>query len=60
MRRSFIKGRKRCPICKSTEIYKRTRRKDCQIKEPHINRNFDLKAYICQNCKYEFDVPIET
>ncbi len=58
MGRSLIKGRKRCPSCKSTEIYKRSRRKDSQIKES-INKNFDLKAYICLNCKYEFDVPIE-
>lgn len=61
MGRSLIKGRKRCPVCKSTEIYKRLRRRDYQIKEHYIHRNThrnrDLKAYLCQNCRHEFDVP---
>ena len=52
--RKLMKGRKRCPFCKLTEIYKRSR------KEYHKMKNYDLKAYVCRNCKREFEVPFET
>lgn len=58
MRRTLVEGRTRCPSCKSTRIYKRSRRKDHKIKESHIHRNYDLKAYVCRKCKHEFDTPI--
>lgn len=59
MVRQLLRGRKRCPFCKLTDIYKRSRRKDRIIREHHTHKNHDLKAYICLNCKYEFDVPFE-
>lgn len=60
MGRLFTKERKRCPSCKSTNFYKRSRRKDHKTKESHVHRNYDLKAYICLKCKHEFDAPVYT
>jgi len=55
MVKQLLRGRKRCPFCKLTDIYKRLRRKEHQIRESRIHKN-----YICLNCKHEFDVPFET
>lgn len=52
----FIKGLKRCPSCKYTNIYRRVR---VQIERRRKkNKNFRVKRYRCQKCKHEFDVPI--
>jgi hypothetical protein len=58
----FIKGLKRCPLCKYTNIYRRVR-----VVKFERNRwrksNLNLveervKRYRCQICKHEFDVPL--
>jgi ribosomal protein L37AE/L43A len=58
--------KKRCPKCKSVEIYKRTRIKDVEhkIRRPRFKseikielRKIPTKIYICRACDYEFDSP---
>lgn len=61
MSHPMAKGLKRCPSCKSSAIYKRTRAV-CTIRDTR-KRNGNkieryVKMYICQKCKYEFDKPI--
>lgn len=45
---------KRCPKCRSGRIYKRARMNYHHVGESDIG----LKAYVCRNCKHEFEVPI--
>ncbi len=62
MRSWIIKGLKRCPSCKSTNIYKRSRTIKIERKKGRkANKNFieeRVKHYRCQKCKHEFDAPI--
>lgn len=58
----FIKGLKRCPSCKYTNIYRRVRAVQIERnKGRKKNKNIieeRVKRYRCQKCKHEFDVPI--
>lgn len=61
MRKCVIKGLKRCPMCKSSNIYKRVRIVRTDRFNRKRNKNFIenvVKMYRCHDCKQEFDVPI--
>lgn len=63
----IIKGLKRCPSCKSSDIYMRVRTiqriRTIQIEKERRKANYNfieerVKRYRCHICKYEFDNPI--
>ena len=59
IRKSALK--KKCPICKSSNIYKRVRTIQIVREIRKRNNNYvenRIKAYRCNNCKSEFDSPI--
>lgn len=61
MAKWIIKGLKRCPLCRSCSIYKRSRAVHIDRINRKGNRNFienRVKPYRCHACKHEFDVPI--
>jgi len=57
----IIKGLKRCPSCKSSDIYRRVRTIQIEKERRKTNYNFieeRVKRYRCHICKYEFDNPV--
>ena len=61
MRKSTLKELKKCPACKSGNIYKRVRTVQFVRNARKGNKNFveiRIKAYRCNKCKNEFDSPI--
>ena len=61
MGRHIIKELKRCPACKSSNIYKRSRTIQFIRDIRKGNKNFvenRVKTYRCNKCKSEFDSPI--
>ena len=59
IRKSALK--KKCPICKSSNIYKRVRIIQIVREIRKRNNNYvenRIKAYRCNKCKSEFDSPI--
>lgn len=61
-----IKGLRRCPACKSSNIYKRVRSilEEQGVKKGRSNRKENdckdkkTKQYRCHVCKHEFDEPV--
>ena len=55
----YVLVRKRCPKCRATKIYKRTRINDYSNKcKCYMDKSKTItKSYICRKCNYEFDIP---
>lgn len=64
MNGSMNKHLKRCPECKSSKIYRRVWAKvwsaNAKDRKGNIVDKFERlsKAYFCQKCKHEFDIPL--
>lgn len=53
--------KKRCPVCKTTDIYKRTRLSDLfkmnKYKRKRYKNKIKISIYKCHECGEEFDIP---
>lgn len=61
MRRKWVIKLKRCPSCRSCNIYRRVRKIHIERRRGRANKNFieeKVKHYRCIKCKHEFDNPI--